>query len=163
MVKIGSGAQRNREDYQLSRYACYLLVQNADPSKPIVALGQTYFAVQTRRQELTDELAALPEGQKRLIYRSRRHHAGRPANTYREHPRARTQRAKALEARQEQRVVKAAQSCQDNDNKKRCSPIIHAQGSVSKNFTNERHAVAKQNVFHPFHFILTFIGPYGSL
>jgi DNA-damage-inducible protein D len=70
MVPIGSGAQRSREDYQLSRYACYLLVQNADPSKPIVALGQTYFAVQTRRQELTDELAALPEGQKRLIYRS---------------------------------------------------------------------------------------------
>ncbi len=70
MVKLGSGAQRKTEDYQLSRYACYLVVQNADPSKPIVALGQTYFAVQTRRQELADKLASLPEDQKRLILRS---------------------------------------------------------------------------------------------
>jgi DNA-damage-inducible protein D len=70
MVKIGSGAQRKTEDYHLSRYACYLIVQNADPSKPIVALGQTYFAVQTRRQELADELIALPEDQKRLVLRS---------------------------------------------------------------------------------------------
>ena len=52
MVSIGSGAKRKFETVFLSRYACYLLVQNADPSKPIVALGQTYFAVQTRRQEL---------------------------------------------------------------------------------------------------------------
>lgn len=70
MVAIGSGAQRSREDYQLSRYACYLIVQNADPSKPIVALGQTYFAVQTRRQELADELATLPEDQRRPVYRA---------------------------------------------------------------------------------------------
>jgi len=70
MIKAGKGAQRKTEDYQLSRYACYLVVQNADPSKPIVALGQTYFAVQTRRQELADKLAALPEDQKRLILRS---------------------------------------------------------------------------------------------
>jgi len=70
MIKVGKGAQRKTEDYQLSRYACYLIVQNADPSKPIVALGQTYFAVQTRRQELADEVAALPEDQKRLILRS---------------------------------------------------------------------------------------------
>jgi DNA-damage-inducible protein D len=54
MVKIGSGAQREVQDVSLSRYACYLIVQNADPSKPIVALGQTYFAVQTRKQELTE-------------------------------------------------------------------------------------------------------------
>ena len=70
MTPTGKGAHREVEDYHLSRYACYLIVQNADPSKPIVALGQTYFAVQTRRQELADELAGLPEDQKRLIYRS---------------------------------------------------------------------------------------------
>lgn len=70
MIKAGKGAQRKIEDYRLSRYACYLIVQNADPSKPIVALGQSYFAVQTRRQELADQLAALPEDQKRLILRS---------------------------------------------------------------------------------------------
>ncbi|HEX3716717.1 MAG TPA: DNA damage-inducible protein D [Verrucomicrobiae bacterium] len=55
MVGIGSGAQRGVEDWRLSRYACYLVIQNADPSKPLVALGQNYFAVQTRRQELADE------------------------------------------------------------------------------------------------------------
>jgi DNA-damage-inducible protein D len=70
MVTIGSGAKRKFDTVFLSRYACYLIVQNADPSKPIVALGQTYFAVQTRRQELTDELAALPEDQLRLLRRS---------------------------------------------------------------------------------------------
>jgi DNA-damage-inducible protein D len=70
MIKAGKGAQRQIEDYQLTRYACYLIIQNADPSKPIVALGQTYFAVQTRRQEISDELAALPEDQKRLLRRS---------------------------------------------------------------------------------------------
>ena len=52
MVKIGSEAERKIDDIMLSRYACYLIVQNADPGKPIVALGQTYFAVQTRKQEL---------------------------------------------------------------------------------------------------------------
>src|SRR5216683_4215056 len=70
MVQLGFGGQRKTEDHHLSRYACYLIIQNADSSKPIVALGQTYFAVQTRRQELADELAALPEDQKRLILRS---------------------------------------------------------------------------------------------
>ena len=57
MVSIGSGAQRPVEDWKLSRYACYLVIQNADPSKPLVALGQSYFAVQTRRQELADDEA----------------------------------------------------------------------------------------------------------
>jgi DNA-damage-inducible protein D len=57
MVSIGSGAQREVEDWALSRYACYLVIQNADPSKPLVALGQTNFAVQTRRQELADDEA----------------------------------------------------------------------------------------------------------
>jgi DNA-damage-inducible protein D len=52
MVSIGSGAVREVENVKLSRYACYLIVQNADPSKEIVALGQTYFATQTRLQEL---------------------------------------------------------------------------------------------------------------
>jgi hypothetical protein len=56
MVDLGSGAKRKVEDYQLSRYACYLIIQNADPSKPSVALGQSYFAIQTRKQELQDEL-----------------------------------------------------------------------------------------------------------
>lgn len=55
MVKIGSEAQRSVEDIRLSRYACYLIVQNGDPSKPVIANGQTYFALQTRRQELADE------------------------------------------------------------------------------------------------------------
>ena len=46
MIATGKGAKRKVEDIHLSRYACYLIVENADPSKPIVALGQTYFAVQ---------------------------------------------------------------------------------------------------------------------
>lgn len=54
MVQIGSGAIREMKSFTLSRYACYLIIQNADPSKEIVALGQTYFAVQTRIQELSD-------------------------------------------------------------------------------------------------------------
>jgi DNA-damage-inducible protein D len=52
MVPIGSGAEREMPSYRLSRYACYLIVQNADPAKEVVALGQTYFAVQTRLQEI---------------------------------------------------------------------------------------------------------------
>jgi DNA-damage-inducible protein D len=69
MVDIGSGAQRGVEDWELSRYASYLVIQNADPSKPLVALGQSYFAVQTRRQELADE-AALKEAKTRLLLRA---------------------------------------------------------------------------------------------
>jgi len=69
MVSIGSGAQRELPDVKLSRYACYLVVQNGDPSKPVIAAGQTYFAVQTRRQELADDKAfqQLKEAQKRLF------------------------------------------------------------------------------------------------
>lgn len=55
MVAIGSGAKRKQVDYELSKYACYLIVQNEDSRKKIVALGQTYFAVQTRKQELTEK------------------------------------------------------------------------------------------------------------
>jgi DNA-damage-inducible protein D len=69
MVSIGSGAQRELEDWALSRYACYLVIQNADPSKPLVALGQTYFAVQTRRQELADDLVP-KEDKTRLLLRA---------------------------------------------------------------------------------------------
>lgn len=72
MVTLGSGAKRTVEDFHLSRYACYLIIQNADPSKEIVALGQTYFAVQTRRQEYADAgqvLEHLSENQKRLVLR----------------------------------------------------------------------------------------------
>lgn len=56
MVLIGSGAERSIETIFLSRYACYLIVQNSDPTKVVVAKGQTYFAIQTRRQEATDSL-----------------------------------------------------------------------------------------------------------
>lgn len=73
MVSIGSGAQREMESVKLSRYACYLIVQNADPSKEIVATGQTYFAIQTRLQEIRqmDEYNRLStEEEKRLFLRN---------------------------------------------------------------------------------------------
>ena len=70
MVPLGSGAQREIDDIMLSRYACYLIVQNADPRKEVVALGQTYFAVQTRRQELHDEYKQLDEDKKRMAIRN---------------------------------------------------------------------------------------------
>jgi len=72
MVEIGSGAKRQVADVHLSRYACYLIVQNGDPSKPVIANGQTYFALQTRRQELRDDesFARLSEDDKRLAIRN---------------------------------------------------------------------------------------------
>ena len=72
MVEIGSGAQREVEDVRLSRYACYLVVQNGDPAKPVIANGQTYFALQTRRQELVNDaqFARLSEDDKRLAIRN---------------------------------------------------------------------------------------------
>lgn len=66
MIAIGKGARREIQSVNLSRYACYLVIQNADPNKDIVANGQTYFAVQTRRQELADENL---EAQRRLMLR----------------------------------------------------------------------------------------------
>lgn len=66
MIKLGKTASREIKDTFLSRYACYLITQNADPSKEIVALGQTYFAIQTRRQEVQDQKI---EDQKRVFLR----------------------------------------------------------------------------------------------
>jgi DNA-damage-inducible protein D len=68
MITLGKGGQREVKVVLMSRYACYLAIQNADPNKEIVAAGQTYFAVQTRRQELSDEEKLL-EDQRRLIIR----------------------------------------------------------------------------------------------
>lgn len=73
MIEIGKGAQRQVENVKLSRYACYLIVQNADSGKEVVALGQTYFAVQTRLQEITQmqEYNRLnTENEKRLFLRN---------------------------------------------------------------------------------------------
>ncbi|MGI9310174.1 MAG: DNA damage-inducible protein D [bacterium] len=72
MVALGSGARREIADYRLSRYACYLIVQNGDPKKPMIAAGQTYFAMQTRRQELADDadFRRLDEDQKRIFLRN---------------------------------------------------------------------------------------------
>ena len=69
MVDLGSGSQRKIADIKLSRYACYLIVMNGDPRKEIIALGQTYFAVKTRQQEIADDLAQLSEDEKRLAIR----------------------------------------------------------------------------------------------
>ena len=69
MVEIGSDTTREIVDIQLSRYACYLIVQNGDPRKKVIALGQTYFAVKTRQQELIDNYDRLTENQKRLAIR----------------------------------------------------------------------------------------------
>lgn len=68
MVELGSGSKREIDDIALSRYACYLIIQNADPSKEIIAKGQTYFAIQTRKQEL-QEFNIKTEEEKRLLLR----------------------------------------------------------------------------------------------
>ncbi len=71
MVEIGSGARREQKDYKLTRYACYLIAQNANPRLKIVALAQTYFAVQTRKQEITEkEYSMLTEEEKRFYQRN---------------------------------------------------------------------------------------------
>ena len=66
MVNIGSDAEREIDDMEFSRYACYLIVQNADPRKKVIALGQSYFAVKTRQQELIENFEQLDEDKKRL-------------------------------------------------------------------------------------------------
>ena len=70
MVKTGDST-RKIKDYKLSRYACYLIVQNGDPKKEVIALGQTYFAIQTRKQEISEsEYLELTEDEKRLYNRN---------------------------------------------------------------------------------------------
>ena len=71
MVQIGSGAERKQQDYELTRYACYLIAQNGDSRKKVIALAQTYFAVQTRKQEITEiEYSMLTEDEKRFYQRN---------------------------------------------------------------------------------------------
>lgn len=66
MVKIGSNSTRNIKNYKLDRYACYLIAQNGDPNKEEIAMAQTYFAIQTRKQEIFDQL---PDIEKRIFIR----------------------------------------------------------------------------------------------
>ena len=69
-IDMPKGAHKDIPDYILSRYACYLIVMNGDPRKEIIAVGQTYFAVKTRQQELIDNYDELSENQKRLAIRN---------------------------------------------------------------------------------------------
>ena len=70
LSKRNNNATANIQDYKMSRYICYLIVQNADPSKAVVALGQTYFAIQTRKQEITElEYDLLSDDEKRFYQR----------------------------------------------------------------------------------------------
>ena len=71
MVQIGSGAERMQKDYKLTRYACYLIAQNGDSRKEVIALAQTYFAIQTRKQEISEkEYSLLTEDEKRFYQRN---------------------------------------------------------------------------------------------
>ena len=71
MVQIGSGAERKQKDYKLTRYACYLIAQNGDSRKEVIALAQTYFAIQTRKQEISEkEYNLLTEDEKRFYQRN---------------------------------------------------------------------------------------------
>lgn len=68
-ITMPKNATKSIDDYELSRYACYLIVQNGDPRKKVIALGQSYFAVKTRQQELIDHYEDLTADQKRLAIR----------------------------------------------------------------------------------------------
>ena len=71
MINLGKGGQRKISDYKLSRYACYLIAQNGDSRKKVIALAQTYFAIQTRKQELLEEeYNSLTEDEKRIYQRN---------------------------------------------------------------------------------------------
>ena len=71
MINLGKGGQRKVPDYKLSRYACYLIAQNGDSRKKVIALAQTYFAIQTRKQELLEEeYNSLTEDEKRIYQRN---------------------------------------------------------------------------------------------
>ena len=70
MVNIGSNTKRETSDYKLSRFACYLIAQNSDPRKEIIALAQSYFALQTRKMEIVEkEYSKLSEDEKRMYQR----------------------------------------------------------------------------------------------
>ncbi len=69
LITAAKGAKRKIVDYELTRYACYLIVQNGDPRKEVIALGQTYFAIQTYRQEVADHFNQLSEDNRRLVVR----------------------------------------------------------------------------------------------
>jgi len=68
-IEMPKTAKKSVTDYKLTRYACYLIVQNGDPRKEVIALGQTYFAIQTRRAEVADAFNQLDENNKRLVVR----------------------------------------------------------------------------------------------
>ena len=71
MVTIGSGALKHIKDYKLTRYACYLIAQNGDPRKKVISLAQTYFAIRTRKQEISEEeYSMLTEEEKRFYQRN---------------------------------------------------------------------------------------------